>query len=475
MSERIRPDLCVIGGGAAGRAVAVAASAVGASVVLVENGEMGANSLGAGRVPLASFIAASHHAEIGRQGAGFGVAFEPPRINFGRIHEHIADVSTALAPNDSIERFEGLGIEIIRGGGCFVDKRTFEADGGAIRARRFVIATGSRPAVPPIPGIDGIPFLTEKTALNLTRKPVHPVIIGAGPTGLELAQAYRRLGCEVSVIEMGSPLAEHDPELAEIAVRRIVADGVALHANTPISNIAPHGNGVAVTITTADGEDTVTGSHLVLAAGRMPVVENLGLDAAGIRFDKKGIEVDTALRTSNRRVYAVGDVAGASPFAPIADYHAGLVVRSALFGLPARENRSIVPITIHIDPEIATVGLDENEALKRYPDKAKVLRWPFAENAGARIARRTDGFIKLITDKNGRLLGCAIVGPGAGEMIAFYAYAIANGDTIDGFLKYVAPYPSLSEMAAQIAREHHRDASASFWMRHWLSFVRLFP
>ncbi len=474
MADPIKPDLCILGGGTAGRAVATAARAVGASVVLVERNAL-SGEISAGRVPSTAFIAASRYAEAGRESSAFGIAFEPPRINFGRIHQHVSDVVAAIAPNTNAERFEGLGVTVVRAEGRFVDKRTVEADGRPIRARRFVVATGSRPAVPPIPGIDSVPFLTERTIFNLTRKPAHLIVIGAGPTGLELAQAHRRLGCEVTVIEAAKPLAGYDPELAEIALRRIVADGVELHVNALISGIASSGNGIAVTVTGQDGSEAISGSHLLVATGRVPIVEPFGLDSAGIRFDETGIRVDASLRTTNRRVYAIGDCAKGSPSAATAAYHAGLVIRSALFGSRARAERGAVPVTIHTDPEIATVGLGEQDALKRYPDKARVLRWPYAENDRARSEHRSDGLVKLITLRNGRILGCAIVGPEASEAIALYACAIANRLKVGGFIEFVAPRPSFAEMAGNVAAEHNNKALTSPLVRGWLAFIRLLP
>ncbi len=475
MADVSRPDLCIIGGGSAGLFTATAASAFGASVILVEKGEMGGDCLNSGCVPSKALIAAARHAEAGRAGSEFGVSFEPPRINFGRIHQHVADTIAAIAPNDSIERFEGLGVTVIRGQGRFIDKKTLEADGQKIRARRFVVATGSRPLIPPIPGLETVSYLTNETIFDLTRKPAHLIIIGAGPVGLELAQAHRRLGCTVTVIEARDPLADHDAELVAITLRRIVADGVTLKTRTEITGIAPHGSGVTVTFRQGDEETTITGSHLLVAAGRKPNIEDFGLDRAGISTDDKGIRVNSRLRTSNRRVYAIGDVIGGMHFTHVASYHAGFVIRSALFGLGGKADRSIIPMCTYTDPEIATIGMSEAEALRRYPRKAKILRWSYAENDRARTDRLTDGLVKLMTHRDGRILGAAIAGTGAGELIAFFAYAMANRQKIASFARFVAPYPSLSDMAKRLAVEHYRDKLAHPWLKYWFSIVRHLP
>ena len=475
MAEFLKPDLCIIGGGSAGLTAAAAARAFGASVVLVEKGEMGGDCLNTGCVPSKALIAASRRAEAGREAAGFGVSFEPPRVNFGRIHEHITEVIAGIAPHDSVERFEGLGATVIEAEGRFIDRRTLEADGIRIRARRFIIAAGSRPALPPIPGLAEVPYLTNETVFSLTRKPAHLIVIGAGPIGLELAQAYRRLGSEVTVLERGTPLPKDDPELVEIALRRIRADGVTLRLGVEITGVAATGTGVVVTLTTADGVENLSGSHLLVAAGRAPNVETLGLDAARVRTTERGIRVNKRLRSSNRRIYAIGDIAGGLQFTHAASYQAGLVIRSTLFGFRAGQDTALIPWCTYVDPELASVGLSETAALKRYKTKARILRWSYGENDRARTDRRTDGVIKLITHKDGRLLGCAIVGEGAGEMISLFAYAIANKQKIGSFLKFVAPYPTLTEMVRRVAVEHYRDQLGSPWIRRWLGVIRRLP
>ncbi len=475
MAELLRPDLCVIGGGSAGLTAAAAARAFGASVVLIEKGKMGGDCLNTGCVPSKSLIAAARHAQDGREASAFGVSFEAPRVNFGRIHDHVGEIIASIAPNDSVERFEGLGVVVIRGEGRFTDRRTLEADGQRIRARRFIIAAGSRPAMPPIPGIDSVPFLTNETVFDLTRKPAHLVVIGGGPVGLELAQAFRRLGSEVTVLEAAEFLSRDDPELVDIALRRLENDGVVLRPHAAIKEIAPNGNGVAVTLSGQEGEEVITGSHLLVAAGRAPNIENLGLDAARIRAGKAGIQISRSMRTSNRRVYAIGDVVGSLRFTHVAAYHAALVIRATLFGLRVREDKTLIPWCTYIDPEIASVGLSEAAALKRHPGKAKIIRWSYGDNDRARAERRTDGLVKLITHRNGRILGCAIVGPWAGEMISLYAYALANRLKIGSFLKFIAPYPTLTEMARRIAVEHYRDRLGSAFVRRWLGFIRRLP
>lgn len=473
MADYLHPDLCVIGGGPAGLAVAAAARAVDASVVVIEKARMGGKDLIAGSVPSKSLIAAGKIAHAFRSSAPFGIAAEEPRVNFGRVREHIQSVIAAIAPDDSAERFEGLGATVIKGTARFIDRRTVEADGQLIRARRFVIATGSRPATPPIEGLNEVDFLTSETVFDLTTRASHLLIIGAGPIGLELAQAYRRLGSEVTVFEMAQPLNREDPELTEIVLRHLREERVSIHAGATVVRVHKRGNGIAVIADTGKGEQEFAGSHLLIATGRAPNVENLGLEVAGVRLSGGRIRVGGGLKTTNRRVYAIGDVAGDMGFTHTATYHAGLVVRNALFRLPVKVNVAIVPRAAFTDPEIAHVGPTEAEARAHYGDNFKVLRWDYGSIDRARTERRTDGLLKVLTDKKGRILGAGAVAPNAGELIAFYSFAIANRLNVGAFTRAVMPYPTLNEVATRIANEFYRDQLPNPWLKRLMALNRL--
>jgi pyruvate/2-oxoglutarate dehydrogenase complex dihydrolipoamide dehydrogenase (E3) component len=329
-------DLCVIGAGSAGLSVAAAAAQFGERVVLIEKAEMGGDCLNYGCVPSKALIAAARHAHCVTEGQAFGITAPAPRIDFAAVHDHIHGVIGAIAPHDSQERFEGLGVQVIRAPARFTDPHTVSAGGEEIRARRFVIATGSRPAIPPIPGLDEVEYFTNETVFDNRTALERLVVLGAGPIGLELAQAFRRLGCEVVVAEAAEPLANEDPELVQVVLDRLAAEGVEILAHARVGRVARAGKAIEVTYS-RDGKDaTLSASHLLVATGRAPGVEDLGLEAAGIDYSKKGITVDAGLRTSNRKVYAIGDVAGGLQFTHVAAYHAGLVVKNALFGLPIR-------------------------------------------------------------------------------------------------------------------------------------------
>lgn len=474
MADYLDPDLCVIGAGSGGLTVTAAARALDASVVLIERSKMGGDCLNYGCVPSKSLIAAARRAHTFRSSAPFGIAAEEPKVNFGRLNEHIKTVIATIAPHDSVERFEGLGATVIQGTASFLDRRTVEVDGQRVRARRFVIATGSRPAVPPIEGLDDIDFLTNETIFDLTAKPTHLLVIGAGPIGLELAQAYRRLGSQVTVFEMAQPLHREDPELSEIALRAVRKDGVSIHGGAKVISAHQKGGDVVVVADTGSGEEEVTGSHLLVATGRLPNIEALGLDAAGVGVEGGRIRLGRGLKTTNRRIYAIGDLAGDMHFTHTAGYHAGLVVRNALFRLPVSVNEQIIPRATYTDPQIAHVGPTEAEARERFGNGFKVLRWDYANNDRLRTERRSDGLLKVITDRKGRILGAGAVGPNAAEVIAFYSLAVANGLGIGAFTKTVMPYPTLNEVTQRIAYEYYRDQLSNPWLRRLLELNRLF-
>jgi pyruvate/2-oxoglutarate dehydrogenase complex dihydrolipoamide dehydrogenase (E3) component len=333
MSEDIQADICVIGGGSGGLAVAAGAAQLGAATVLVEAGKMGGDCLNYGCVPSKSMIAAAHAADAMRRADRFGIAAVEPTVDFEGVHDHIHGVIAAIAPVDSVDRFEGLGVRVIQARAAFAGPREVTAGDHVIRARRFVIATGSTAATPPIRGLDAVPYLTNETIFDNRSRPDHLIVIGGGPIGAELAQAHRRLGARVTVLEAFTILGKDDPELTEIVKRQLRAEGIDMREGAAIAGVSGTAGAIVVTL---DGGEEITGSHLLVAAGRRPNVDGLGLEAAGIAYSDKGIEVDRRLRTSNRKVFAIGDVAGGPQFTHAAGYHAGIVVRNALFRLPAK-------------------------------------------------------------------------------------------------------------------------------------------
>ena len=474
MAEILKPDICVIGAGSGGLSVAAAAAAFGVSCVLIEKGRMGGDCLNYGCVPSKALIAAGKRAEGMRKAGLFGISAVEPQINFGRVNDHVQGVIAAIAPNDSEERFTALGVKVIRAPGSFKDKNSVVAGDYEVRARRFVIAAGSSPMVPSIPGLDQVPYLTNETIFDVRRRPGHLVVVGGGPIGMELAQAHRRLGCQVTVLEMFAPLGKDEPEAAAIVLAELRREGVDIRAGVKVVGVSGREGSIKIIVEAPDGaREELSGTHLLVAAGRRPNLEGLDLDKAGIAHSRAGITVDRGLRTSNRRVYAIGDIAGGLQFTHVANYHAGLVIRSALFRLSVKENRQVIPWVTFTDPELAHVGLAEAEA-KEAHKTIRILRWPYGENDRAHAERATTGFIKIVTTKRGRILGATIVGQNAGEIIQLWALALSQGLKIKAMTGFVSPYPTYSEISKRAAIGFYTPGLTNPWLRRIIAFLRLF-
>jgi pyruvate/2-oxoglutarate dehydrogenase complex dihydrolipoamide dehydrogenase (E3) component len=463
-------DIAVIGGGSAGLSIAAAAAQFGEKVVLFEKGEMGGDCLNYGCVPSKSLIAAAKAAQAQRSSAHFGVAAVEPKVDFAKVMDYVQSVITTIAPIDSQERFEKLGVKVVRASAKFINPDEIEADGKTYSARKFVIATGSRAGVPPIPGLKDVAYFTNESVFKNRVLPKHLIVIGGGPIGLEMAQAHRRLGSEVTVLEAFQPLAKDDPELTSIVLDGLKAEGTDIRAQVAVAEIKKTKSGIDVVL--KDGS-VISGSHLLVAAGRVPNIESLNLEAAGVEYTKRGVTVDQGLRTKNRKIYAAGDVAGGLQFTHVAGYHAGLIIRNALFKLPVKNRSDIIPWVTYTDPELAHVGLTEADARKTLGDDVKVLRWHFAENDRAQAEGKTKGLIKVMVGKRGRILGASIVGPQAGELIAAWVLAVSQGLKISAFANVVLPYPTLSEIGKRAAITNYAGLAQKPWLRRALGFLKL--
>ena len=432
--EQLSSDLLVIGAGSGGLSVAAGAVQMGASVILLEGGEMGGDCLNYGCVPSKSLLAMGKKALTGD-------------VSYAQAMGHVQHVIDTIAPVDSQERFEGLGVRVIRAFGRFVSPHEVEAGNYRIKARRIVIATGSSPMVPPIPGLGEVPYMTNETLWTLTDRPDHLIILGGGPIGLEMAQAHVRLGSKVTVVEAANALGRDDPEMAAMVLQRLREEGVEILERTSVTNVAPSSDGVLVSL--SDGQ-SVNGSHLLIAAGRVPNTGKLNLAAAGIDVDGRNIRVNAQLKTTNRRVYAIGDVTGLMPFTHTAGYHAGVIIRSALFGLPAKAKHSHIPYATYTQPELAQVGLTEAQARDTHGDKLEIARFDIHHNDRAIAEGRAEGLIKVMVVK-GRPVGVSIVGDQAGELISLWSMAIANNMTMAQISAMVAPYPTYAEINKRAA------------------------
>ena len=410
----IKCDLLVIGAGSGGLSVAAGAAQMGADVVLLEGHKMGGDCLNFGCVPSKALLASAKVAQTQEHSAAFGVADQVPQVDYAAAKDHVHNTIAAIAPMDSQERFEGFGVRVIREFGSFISPTEVKAGEHVIKARRVVIATGSSPLVPPVPGLETVPYETNETLFDLREQPEHLLIIGGGPIGMEMAQAHIRLGSRVTVIEGDTALGRDDPEAAAVVLEALRAEGVEIVEGAMAAEI--RGQAGAIEVKVKDGR-SFHGSHLLMAVGRKANVDRLNLSAGGIEPSRTGIKVDAGLRTSNRRVYAIGDVAGGMQFTHVAGYHAGVIIRSALFGLPSKAQELHIPRATYTDPELAQVGLTEAEARAEYGDRLELARFDFHHNDRALAERKTKGFIKVMVVK-GRPVGATIVGHQAGELIS---------------------------------------------------------
>jgi len=453
----IKVDVCVIGAGSGGLSVAAGAAQMGAKVALVEKSEMGGDCLNTGCVPSKSILAAGHVAQSMREAGEFGIASQQPQVNWQEVHDHVHGVIAAIAPNDSQERFEKLGVTVIRAAGEFIDERTLKAGGQLVRARYFVLATGSSAFVPPIEGLEQVDYFTNENIFENTEQVKHLIVIGGGPIGMELAQAHRRLGAEVTVMEMARLLVKDDPELTKIVIRRLQNEGLNLVEGGRNLKLEQTADGqIAARCESDMGKQCVIGSHLLIATGRRANVDGLNLEAAGVNYSPRGVDVDARLRTSNKNVFAIGDVAGPYQFTHMAAYQAGIVIRNMLFKLPARVDYSAVPWVTYTDPELAHVGMSEADA-RQAGREVRVLRWQFDENDRAQAEKRTEGMIKVITTPKGFILGASIVGIHAGELIQPWILAISQKLKIGTMASAIVPYPTLAEANKRIAGSFYTE------------------
>lgn len=472
MSNTLACDLCIIGAGSGGLSVAAGAAQMGAKVVLVEKSKMGGDCLNTGCVPSKALLAAAHAAQNARTVQRFGLDVGRVSVDGAKVFAHVQGVISAIAPHDSVDRFEDLGVTVILGEGRFVGPDRVEAGGHTIRAKKFVIATGSSAFVPPIDGLDANTLLTNENVFDLTEIPAHLIVIGGGPIGCELAQAFRRLGAEVTLLELFNILPKDDPELVQVVRARLLADGVVIHEGVKVVRAQDLDGVPEIVCEDQDGRThVVSGSHILVAVGRRANVLGLGLEHAGVDFSPQGIEVDRRLRTSNKSIFAIGDVIGGLQFTHVAGYHAGIVIRNALFKWPATVKLDHVPWVTYTDPELAQAGLTEAQARKEFGDGVKVLKATFAENDRARAEAATDGLIKVITTAKGKILGVGLVGAHAGELIQTWVLALEQGLKIGALASTIAPYPSLGEISKRAAGSYYTASLFSERTRRIVRFL----
>jgi pyruvate/2-oxoglutarate dehydrogenase complex dihydrolipoamide dehydrogenase (E3) component len=475
VAEQLTPDLCVIGAGAAGLSIAAAAAALGVPVVLVEKGRLGGEHLNTGCVPSKAMIAAGKRAEAMRTAAPFGIRSAKPMVEFDEVNDHIHRVINAIAPNDSKERLTGLGVRVVEGEARFLDGKTvvvgpvlgvkFE-----IKARRFVIATGSRPIVPTISGIEQVPYLTNENAFEIRERPKHLIVLGGGPIGMELAQAFRRLGSDVTILDMSQPLGNEDPECSAIVFDAFAREGITIRSGVKVERVRRLRQRIEVVLA---GEETIQGTDLLVAIGRRPNIDALDLVAGGVKYEPDGVVVNKRFRTTNRRVYAIGDVTGLPQLTHSANHQATLLIRHLLFHLPIKMNVDEIPRVTFTDPELAHVGLTDAQARERH-GSIRVLRWPYHDNDRAQAEREIRGHIKVVTTTKGLILGATVIGAAAGEQITAWTLAINHGLNIRAFAEIVMPYPTYTEIGKQAAITFFTPRLTTNWMRRISNLLRWF-
>ena len=469
----LKTDICIIGAGAGGLVVAAVAAQLGIDTILIERDKMGGDCLNYGCVPSKALLAAAHAAETARTSNRFGIEAGNLSIDGKSVFDHVQSAIDEIAPHDSVERFEEYGVNVILGEGKFSGPKEITVGEQKISARWIVVATGSGPLVPPIPGLDATPHFTNETIFNQSGIPDHLIVLGGGPIGIELAQAHRQLGARVTVLEMAAMLPNDDPAAVEIVRAQLVEEGITLREGVKVVATAETVEGVSVSVESEAGSENILGSHLLIAAGRRPHLANLELATAGIDYTPQGIKVDIRLRTTNKKVFAIGDVAGGHQFTHIAGYHAGIVIRNILFRLPAKINQAAYPWVTYTTPELAQVGLTE-QAARDQALKFRVINWPFAENDRAITEGNTAGFIKVIATPKRHVLGATIVGPQAGELIQIWGLAISAKLKIGKIAGMISPYPTLGEANKRAAGEFFKDSLFSNRTRKIVKFLSRF-
>lgn len=472
MSNDNHFDIAIIGGGSGGLSLASGSAQLGLKVALIEGHKMGGDCLNYGCVPSKSLLAAAKTIYQARYKAPeFGAEIEFKSLDFSKVMNHVHSVIKTIEPHDSVERFESLGVSVFKEYGHFINKNTLKAGDKTITARKIVIATGSSPFIPPIKGIDSIDYLTNETIFNITTLPSHLIVVGGGPIGCELTQAFAMLGSRVTIIEAMSILPKDDKDGVAVVRQSLKDTGIELLEESQVNEVVRKDDGtVDVLISNASEDRVLTGSHVLVATGRKPNVDKLNLEKAGIVYSKKGIEVNNRLQTNQRHIYAIGDVAGPYQFTHMAAYQSGIVLRNVAFKIPAKVSYNAVPWVTYTSPELAHVGKSESEI--KDDEHFIVTQWQLYQSDRAQTENETTGLIKVITDKKGKIHGATIVGAHAGELILPWTMALREGKSLRAFTDTIAPYPTLSEVSKQVSGEFYKSKLFSGKVRTLVSWLQ---
>ena len=471
-----RYHLVVIGAGTAGLVSAAGAAGLGARVALIERRMLGGDCLNYGCVPSKALIrAARAWHEAARGHATFGAPQVSGAGDFGRVMARMRELRAAISRHDSAERFRGLGVDVFLGDGRFVGPDAVEVDGKRLEFRRAIVATGARPLVPPIPGCDSVDYLTNESVFTLTELPRRLAVIGAGPIGCELAQSFARFGSRVSLLDMAPHiLPREDRDAAEIVEASLVRDGVDLECGVRVTGVECANDAKVVRYERLGETTELVVDELLIAVGRSPNVDGMGLEAAGVRFGKQGVEVDDRLRTSNRRVYAVGDVASRYQFTHTADALARIALQNSLFFGRARASALVVPWCTYTSPEVAHVGLYAREAAERGLE-VETLTLPMSDVDRAVLDGADEGFLRVHVAKGkDKILGATLVADHAGDMLSELTLAMASGVGLGRIASVIHPYPTQAEVIKKAGDTWRRGKLTPFIQRIFALFFRIF-
>ena len=434
-------DVIVIGGGAAGLTAAGGCALFGLKVALIEGHKMGGECLNNGCVPSKALITAAKRAAEAREEKRYGVTLSPPIVDWAGVHKHIHDAIAHIEPHDSPETFEEMGCEVILGYARLTGRQSVEVDGRTLTAPRIVIATGSGPFVPPIEGLDDVPYLTNENLFDLAEQPAHLVIIGGGVIGMEMAQSFRRLGSEVTVIEPGDIMARDDRESVAVVVDAMTQEGVRFVKGKAAKVEGGEGS---VKVHT-DGGDVISGSHMLVAVGRTARVSGYGLEELGMELSRNGIKVDDRRRTSVKGIYAIGDCRDGPRLTHVSGYEGSNVALEIVTGIPTKVDWKALPWCTYTEPEVAQIGLTEGEAREKHGDKVTVVTEHFADNERAIAEASTQGHLKVIF-KGKKIIGASICGKNAGELLLPLTQSITGKSSTFALGGAVISYPTRSEI-----------------------------
>lgn len=459
-------DAIVIGGGAAGLTAAGGCALFGLSVALIEAGPMGGECLNTGCVPSKALITAARRAAEAREAERYGVTLAEPKVDWTAVRQHVREAIAAIAPHDSQERFEAMGCEVIRERARLTGRHTVEVDGRTLSAPRIVLATGSKPALPPIAGLDTVPYLTNESLFDIDELPAHLMIVGGGNIGMEMAQAFRRLGSDVTLVGPHTPMGRDDPDSVAVLVAAMRGEGVRFVTGKAVR---ASGKAGAIRIELEAGE-AIEGSHLLIATGRKANIDGLGLEAAGIETGENGIVVDARRRTSAGSIYAIGDCRDGPRLTHVSGYEGSNVALEITLGIPAKVDWRALPWCTYTDPEVAQVGMTEKDAREKHGDSVSVVRESFADNERAVAEGQSTGHLKLVL-KGKKVLGASIVGKNAGEMLLPFSQSITGKTSTFALGSAIVAYPTRSEISKAATFAAWEPTVFGRWPKKWAGYV----